>query len=553
MTKCGERGNVRPRLWSRRACSPRPAREFSSAVAVLALAGTVALLLRRWHVRKAPLALAKAAHLEWLAHPENPRSLRESYRSMARLVEWFDALPVDRRTELCCEVGLTIESDQFDEISLYRFSIAHRVPAYRLMRSHKRRGIGVPVVAWRPNDNSEKWDMLRPPEGIFVPATALLERRSGDHWTLRFLSPYTRESVSVGARSHPLAANLTAPIAKLARSAEAFRRTGFRGMLNSSAIGRREKLYLIQRYDPNRIPLLMVHGLQSTPVSFVNLVNDLFADPEIYARYQIWHYHYRTGTPVLYNAAVFRRILSQTLSMLDPSGRDFATNHLVVLGHSMGGILAHTLICDSEYKLWDSLITVRPEVFACDANTSSVLNAIYLFERERRVRRAILISVPHRGSSIADNWIGNLGQSLYRADREVQEAFCSLLANHLDQINPFLVRLIKEGKLSSIRTLSANSPALMALAAIPPAIPFHSIIGQKIPGPVHSGTDGVVAYASSHLDGSESETIIPFGHETFLHRDAVTEIKRILHVHLEGVSGKTAQSSHGDTNLSRTS
>ena len=180
----------------------------------VALAGTVALLLRRWHVRKAPLALAKAAHLEWLAHPENPRSFRESYRSVARLVEWFDALPVDRRTDLCREVGLTIESDQFDESGLYRFSIAHHVPAFRLMRSHRRPGIGVPVVAWRPNDNSEKWDMLRPPEGIFVPATALLERRSDDHWTLRFLSPYTRESVSVGARSYPLAANFTAPIAK---------------------------------------------------------------------------------------------------------------------------------------------------------------------------------------------------------------------------------------------------------------------------------------------------------------------------------------------------
>ena len=288
----------------------------------------------------------------------------------------------------------------------------------------------------------------------------------------------------------------------------------------------------MQRYDPNRIPLLMVHGLQSTPVSFANLVNDLFADPEIYARYQIWHYHYRTGTPVLYNAAVFRRILKQTLSKLDPSGRDFATNNLVVLGHSMGGILAHTLICDSAYKLWDSVITVRPEVFACDAKTSSVLNAIYLFEREKRVRRAILISVPHRGSSIADNWIGNLGQSLYRADREVQEAFRSMSRTTSIRSIPFFVRLMKEGKLSSIRTLSANSPALMALAAIPPAVPFHSIIGQKIPGPAAHRNDGVVAYASSHLDGAESEKIVPFGHETFLHPDAVTEIKRILRGHL---------------------
>jgi triacylglycerol esterase/lipase EstA (alpha/beta hydrolase family) len=534
MTENSERADVQPRLWSRRAYSQslRLARELSYVLTTLAVGGVIVFLLRRWYLRNTPLAMAKAAHLKWLFRPESPRSLRESYRSVARLIEWFDALPVEQRTDICRQLGLTIESDHFDETGLHRFSIAHHVPAYRLMRSHARGGIGVPVVAWRPNNNADKWDVLRPPEGIFAPATALLERRSDEHLTLRFLSPHYRESVSVGAHSYPLAANLTAPIAKLARTAEAFRRTGFRGMLNSSAIARREKLYLMQRYDPNRIPLLMVHGLQSTPVSLINLVNDLLADPEIHARYQIWQYHYRTGTPVLYNAAVLRRILKQTLSMLDPSGRDFATNNLFVLGHSMGGILTHTLICDSEYKLWDSVVIVRPELFGCDAKTSSVLNAIYLFERERRVRRAILISVPHRGSSVADNWIGNLGQTLYRADREVQEAFRSLLKNHLDQINPFIVRLIKDGKLSSIRTLSANSPALMALAAIPPAVPFHSLIGQKNPGPVQTGTDGVVTYASSHLDGAESEIIIPFGHEAFLHPDAVTEIKRILRGHL---------------------
>ena len=50
--------------------------------------------------------------------------------------------------------------------------------------------------------------------------------------------------------------------------------------------------------------------------------------------------------------------------------------------------------------------------------------------------RAILIAVPHRGSQIADNWIGNLGQSLYRADTDVQEAFRTLVENHRDQINP---------------------------------------------------------------------------------------------------------------------
>ena len=175
-----------------------------------------------------------------------------------------------------------------EEGSLYRFTVADKVPAHRLLRRHIRSGIGVPVVAWRPNDGSDQitdWDAFRPPEGIAAPATAMLERERNGQWTLRFLSPHRRNTVAAEGRTHPLAANFSAPIAKISRQAEPLRRSGFRGMLNSSAIPRREKLNLMQRYDPNRIPLLMVHGLQSTPVSFANLANDLSADPVLHARY----------------------------------------------------------------------------------------------------------------------------------------------------------------------------------------------------------------------------------------------------------------------------
>ena len=227
--------------------------------------------------------------------------------------------------------------DAMEETDLCRFIVAHRVPTHRFRCCHTRAGIGVPIVAWHPNDGSCQWDGLRPPEGIAAPATALLDRGSKRQWTLRFLSPYRCETVTVEGRTFPLTASFTAPIAKVAGESGPLRRSGFRGMLNSSGVSRREKLYLMQPYDPDRIPLLMVHGLQSTAVSFANLVNDLFAGPLLHARYQIWLYHYPTGTPVLQNPAVLRRILKQTLREIDPRATDFATNQLVVLGHSMGG------------------------------------------------------------------------------------------------------------------------------------------------------------------------------------------------------------------------
>ena len=68
-------------------------------------------------------------------------------------------------------------------------------------------------------------------------------------------------------------------------------------------------------------------------------------------------------------------------------------------------------------------------------------------------------------------------------------------------------------------------------------IPFHSILGDRGKGgnlnrtePVSS--DGIVPYWSSHLEGAESEIIIPSGHWTNQHPQGIAEVKRILYLHL---------------------
>jgi hypothetical protein len=52
------------------------------------------------------------------------------------------------------------------------------------------------------------------------------------------------------------------------------------------------------------------------------------------------------------------------------------------------------------------------------------------------------------------------------------------------------------------RTPKAHSEGF-ALSQLPIEVPYHSVIGQRRPGPRERGSDGVVPYWSSHLDGAQ--------------------------------------------------
>ncbi|MGA8659723.1 MAG: hypothetical protein WB586_26685, partial [Chthoniobacterales bacterium] len=74
--------------------------------------------------------------------------------------------------------------------------------------------------------------------------------------------------------------------------------------------------------------------------------------------------------------------------------------------------------------------------------------------------------------------------------------------------------------------------ALIAVSKLPIEVPYHSVIGQRHPGPKERGSDGVVPYWSSHLDGAQSEVIVRSGHGVFRNPEAVQEIIRILRLEL---------------------
>ena len=138
-------------------------------------------------------------------------------------------------------------------------------------------------------------------------------------------------------------------------------------------------------------------------------------------------------------------------------------------------------------------------------------------------------AAPHRGTPYADNNLARLASSLVRLPLTLLEQFGGL------------TRLAQPGKAdralvaNGIDNLSERDDYLRLSGgmAISPAVRYHSIIARRsMDGPLEDSDDGLVPWRSAHLEGAESEKIIPGSHSIQESPPAILEIRRILHEHL---------------------
>jgi pimeloyl-ACP methyl ester carboxylesterase len=279
--------------------------------------------------------------------------------------------------------------------------------------------------------------------------------------------------------------------------------------------------------------VIMVHGLHSTPLAWQQLTNELMGDPEIRRRYQIWHYLYPTGLPFLTSAAEFRDELEAVRRMLDPDGRDFASQNMIVIGHSMGGLLARTLVTDSGDALWNSTFAIPISAIKPDTKELPQLRRMFYFQSKPYIKRAIFMAVPHRGSKAADGLFARLLARRVHLPNACHEFISSLQTNLPALLKAEAAPVFDRGYPDSISVLSPKTPSLVALAGLPvnTATLFHSIIGDRGLGGGEKSSDGAVPYWSSHLSGASSEVFVPASHRTYENPEAIAEVKRILKLH----------------------
>ncbi len=403
----------------------------------------------------------------------------------------------------------------------------YRFKGRLVVQQDEKAGVGAPLVARSKVPDATKIDPFAQGKHIYYGVTGLVDIRDGDA-VLTVHDPLAVETVSLAGKTHPLAADFTAPIA-LALAELKPRKRELGGLFKPDDFATGPRLARLQPYDPKKIPILCIHGLGDSQATWAPMIESLRADPVIRQNYQIWFFSYASGYPYPASAAFLRR----QLDLINARYPDH--KRIVVIGHSMGGMISRTLMTDSGMKLWDAIYDRPPAEMPFSDDTRRIMTEALIFKHRPEISRVIFASPSHRGADMATSFFGRLGSKIIGGPKNLLHGDSSPLA---------LARPGSTGEQlkkmpNSIDFLDPNNRFVTNLAELPlaPGIPFHTILGDRGKGgnkdhtePVSS--DGIVPYWSSHLDGAQSEIIIPSGHWTNQHPEGIAEVRRILHLHL---------------------
>ncbi len=436
-----------------------------------------------------------------------------------------------------------------DDIDRLEFVSDYKV-ADGLSNQYHTYGLGVPLIAVRPQNKEESPAERYYPPGLCFPVTAFLrvEEQTREQiaanvhrCTLELYDPLFSSDIVVCNRLVPLETDLTIPLAFFLDN-PAFREKDLAtvGLLNPNKAQGIKGLYMVEPFDPNRIPVVMVHGLWSSPTTWMEMFNDLRAFPEIRNRFQFWFFLYPTGQPFWVSAAQLRDTLAEVRSTLDPGASNPNLDQLVLVGHSMGGLVSMLQTLESGDDFWRLLSDKPLEDLRATPEEKAKLAKSFYFHPNPSVKQIVTIGTPHRGSPFASDFTRELSRRLITLPEMMLE-----LGTKLSLTNPgYFSNKELLTTTTSIDSLAPDCPIFPVMLRAPRAewTIFHNIVGavpkKSILGRVTEDGDGIVSVKSAKLDGVASELVVHSDHlEMHRHPLAILEVRRILLEHISNLSG----------------
>lgn len=433
------------------------------------------------------------------------------------------------------------ETVTWNERPLQRFVPAIQYDVQGLRNRYRDPGLGAPLIAVFAPDVA-KADRARPlvaTSSAFVSVAALLRiqdvrRGLGTGRLQGALSVHARDaepSVSLGGVSVPLEFEPSATLAYALKDSPVLEMEfgGFFGLRSRLLDREPAVLRAVTPYLPSKIPVVLVHGTASSPLRWAELFNELTADQRVASRYQFWVFTYTSGNPIAFSAGLLRQALSRTIEVLDPNGENPALHRMVVIGHSQGGLLTKLTVVDSGTRFWDNVSKTPLDELKLGEETRSILRRSMFVTPLPFVKRVVFVATPHRGTHLAERrvaqWVARLialpgtvlatGTELFRAVGSAEAGALRRMPSSLDNMSP---------SHPFVRTLSS--------LRVDPGVTAHSIVAVSGKGPLEKDGDGVVPYASAHIEEAVSEKVVRSGHSVQGQPEAIEEIRRILLEHL---------------------
>ena len=294
-------------------------------------------------------------------------------------------------------------------------------------------------------------------------------------------------------------------------------------------------LSLLDPFDPTKIPVVFVHGLHSNPGVWLDMINELSSDPQFRSNYQAWVFAYPTGMPLLYSALRLRDDVKRVQEHFDPEHKNPNLGRIVLVTHSMGGVISRLAISSSpkELSTFDSISIDNIDL----GDERELIRRALIFEPCPDVGRVVFIAAPHRGSDVAAKHIVHRLAKLIKLPRDIGRSMTDVLK----QAGTAATGDTAKAKIelpNGVDDLNPHSRINTIMGDYPPSsdIPFHSIIAIGEDGkskPQSEWDDGLVKYKSAHLDGAQSEMLVEDVHNTYGNPVTIAEVKRILMLHLK--------------------
>ncbi|MGN9714049.1 esterase/lipase family protein [Acinetobacter variabilis] len=346
---------------------------------------------------------------------------------------------------------------------------------------------------------------------------------------LKLYDPYKHEKVTVAGKQYSLAANFSAPYG-LWLAENNLGRSAYLVLIDRDDNLTMPHLYMLEPYNPKKKVIVLIHGLASSPEAWIRLTNDVMGDPVLRENFQVWQVFYSTNMPILESRYQINALIQQAFKLNKPN--DPAKKDAVLVGHSMGGVIARLLVSEANLipRTEELLNNRRIERF----RNNPLFKARLDIKPVPNFSRAIFLAAPHRGTDYADRWFTLAARKIIKLPGAFLGAFADTLQGDIG-LDDFLKEIGHDMIQNGPSDLSKNSKFNALTRDVVPfrGFKFHNIMGNTMDSQDKAiMTDDVVPYQSARLDGALSEEIIKGGHSIQETPEAVLELRRLLRLHL---------------------